>query len=282
MTSTVTIAGTITAYGSNQRADGVYQLGARFFEDWYSTADSKAEIRERPVADGAFGIDRDWRASLPLQMSGRFRGPTWLTMMNTLRTALSTGVGVTVAVTDDLGTTSRVMSVRRFVPHPNPGAQMCTFDCDMVAVDPNRYGPAQAPFTGLPTPGTGTAWPAVWPADWGTGGDPGRVSATNLGSATTYPVLEIIGGLSAGAELVELSTGSVIRLDREIPATSTAFINLRTGRAYLDMPANDIGGFLTRRDWWSMPPGVARTVQFNPLGITSGTPRLTVRFSPAY
>jgi hypothetical protein len=152
----------------------------------------------------------------------------------------------------------------------------------MLAVDPARYGPAESVSTGIAVAGSGYTWPAVWPADWGIGGVDGRVSVTNDGSVETWPIMQVTGGLSAGVELVEVITGSRLRLDRQIPLGSTAYFNARTGRAYLDSTANDISGFMTGRDWWSVPPGATRTVQFNPLGAVTGTPVLTVTIAPAY
>lgn len=282
----VTINSGLTLDGQYQQAGGVLQVTPEFFADWYSVSDSKEQPRERPAAEGAFGIDRDWRASLPLALSGWFRGPDWLQMMNALRVGLSTGTSVTIAVTDDDGTTSRVVSVRRFKPRPNPSAQSFTFDAVLVALDPNRYGAEQSFSTGLPTSGSGAPWPAVWSPgyEWGAGGDPGRVSASNAGATTTYPVLEVVGGLGDGVELVEITTGSYLRLERSIPASSTVFFDTRTGGVFMDTPANDVSGLLTRRDWggFAIPQGGTRTIQFNGLGAVTGTPRLTVRFAPAY
>lgn len=270
--------------GTTPAPEGTYILERGFFDAWYSTSDSKADVRERPAGDGAFGIDRDWRTALALPMTGRFRGAGWPAMLASLQAAVNTGQGVTVTVSDDLGTSSRVVSVRRFTPRPMPGAKLCYFDMDLLATDPRRYGPVLSPSTGLAVAGTGQPWPQVWPATWGTGGSSGRVTATNFGTAPTSPLLFVTGGLDAGVQLVEITTGSYLQLDRLIPAGSTAYFNTRTSRVYLENPANDISGWLTRRDWagFRIPAGGTRTVQFNNLGIASGTPSLTVQFSPAY
>lgn len=255
--------------------------------DWFTIPESKTDVRERPVADGAFDIDRDWRSSVALSLVGHYLGSDAVDAAQAaedLTRALGAGRQLPIAVTDPLRTTTRQVSIQK-VTIPDDGAlDEVSFAIDMIARDPNRYGAELAPFTGLPTAGTGYVWPAVWPADWGTGGDPGRVSATNAGTATTYPVLEVRGGLGSGAELVEIMTGSYLRLERDIPSTSTVFFDTRTGGAYIDQPSNDVSGLLTRRDWggFAVPAGATRTVQFNALGVVSGTPRLTVRYAPAY
>lgn len=280
MTAIVKV-GSIAMDGTYRQEEGIYRVGPRFFSDWYSVPDSKADIRERPVAHGAFGIATDWRSSLVLEMDGWFRSDAWLSMMNALRATASTGRMVTVSVTDDEGTTSRDVSVRRFVPAPDPGARVCEFSMLMVALDPLRYGPAAAVSTGLPTGGSGIVYPITYPISYGVAGNPGRVTVSNAGTAPAYSVLEITGGMSGGFELTEVTTGRVIRFERPVPAGSTVYLNPRTGRASID-GQSDVSGYLTRKEWWSVPAGGSRTVQFNSLGVVTGTPTLTARTAPAY
>ncbi|WP_294978358.1 hypothetical protein [uncultured Microbacterium sp.] len=264
--------------------DGDYIVESGFFSDWYSVSQSKTEIRERAVADGAFGIDRDWRSGLGLQMLGRFRGDAWPTMLADLSRVAALGTTVDVTVSDAVGVSTRRVQVRKFVPKPMPGAKLCYFAMDLFAVDPKRYGPEQIASTGLPTSGTGQPWPQPWPADWGTGGDPGRVTLVNPGTADTSPLLAVSGGLDGGVQLVEITTGAYLQLDRVIPLGSTAFFNTRTSRVYLDIPDNDISGFTSRRGWegFQIPAGGTRIIQFNGQGAVSGTPTLIARFSPAF
>ena len=263
--------------------DGQYVVHRPFFDAWYSKPDSKEEVRERPAAHGAYGIDRDWRSALALTMDGRFRGANWPSMLAALEAAAGVGTPITVTVSDDLGVSSRSVNVRRFRPRPMPGANLCYFEMDLIAVDPRRYGTLLTPSTGLPVSGTGQPWPQVWPATWGTGGSDGRVSGVNTGSETTSPILTVTGGLSLGVQLVEITTGSYLQLDRVIPAGTTVYFDTRTSRVYLDDPANDISSFTTRRDWagFQIPAGATRTVQFNGLGVATGTPTLTMRYAPA-
>ena len=278
MTAIVRI-GAVTMDGTYQVADEVFQVGPRFFRDWYSVPDSKSDINERPLAHGAFGIAREWRSSLVLEMAGWFRGDSWLSMLNALRAAVSTGAPITVFVTDDQGTTSRKVSVRRFVPSPDPGARVCEFSILMVAVNPLRYGPEISVSTGLPTPGGGLAYPLVYPVSFGAAGNPGRVIVSNPGTAETFSMLEVTGGMSGGFEFTEIITGRVNRFVRPVPAGSTVLINLRTGRAFLDGPS-DGTQYWTRQERWSVPRGGSRTIQFAALGVVTGTPTLTARTAP--
>lgn len=281
MTSTVT-------FGSlpmqTVPATGVYIIDAKFFQDWYTVSDSKTAHRERVLADGAFGVDRVWRAALPLTMRGRFRGPSWPSMLAALRAAASTGRPVTVTVSDPMGVSSRTVTVEDFVPYPNPGAGVVNFDLVMVAEDPLMYGQTVSTTpVGPPTAGTGQPWPQVWPATWGTGGTDGRATAANSGGAATPLKVTVTGDLSGGVELACITNGRFLRLERVIPAGSAAIFDAALGRAYLDTPSNDITGFMTRREWegFLIPAGGSSTVQFTPIGTPTGSPTMTLTWAPA-
>lgn len=253
-------------------------------KDWYTLPPAKTEVRERPLNDGAFGFSSDYRQSQVVTVEGVYIGDNRADLQVAREQLLQAARGplIPLQVTDELGTTTRQVSVRG-LPIPDDHGQLSfTFSVDCLAVDPNRYGPVVSSTTGLAVAGTGYTWPAVWPADWGAGGRDGRATITNSGTVDTWPLLAVTGGLSAGVQLVEVVTGSVLQLARQIPLGSTAYFSARTGRVYLDSTANDITGFLTRREWWPVPAGATRTVQFNPLGTVTGVPTLTLSVAPAY
>jgi hypothetical protein len=274
-------AGGLTFYGAAHPSG----LHFRRLIDWDGLPESKNQPRSRPNGHGAFGMGKDWREGIAVSWEGRYQAATRAAAVE-MRRRLAGELGdndIRVTVTDELGPTFRDVSVRRV----NLGDMLglgFEFSVDTFAVDPRRYGPEQTFTTGLPTAGTGYPWPAVWPADWGTGGDPGRLTMTNAGTTDTDPILEVRGGLAGGVELVETTTGSYLRLERDIPDGSTVIFDTRTQRVYLDDPANDVSTFLTRRDWagFAIPKASSRTIQFNGLGEQSGSPLLTARLSPAY
>lgn len=282
MTSTLTLAG-ITMFGNRQHVDNAIEIDGQFFQDWYSISDSKSDVRERPSKNGAFGIDADYRTALPLTVNGRCRGVGWPAQLASLRAALGTGRAVTATVNDDMGLSNRKVSVRRFTPVPNPGASILEFEAVLAATDPLMYGATQTVIVGVPTAGTGQPWPQVWPAQWGTPGNSGRGTAVNTGSQPTPLTLSVSGGLDAGVELVEITTGSRLVLNRPIPVGSAAVFDASIGRVYLDTPTNDITGFVTRREWagFQIPRLGQSVVQFNPLGTQTGTPTLTLMWAPA-
>ena len=254
--------------------------------DWYTLPASKTPIRARPLGShGAFSIDRDWLDSAAISVEGWFLGESLAECVAAKRSLASVGGGqmATVTVTDAEGASSRSVSIRQISILDDYDETAFGFVVDMIAPDPRRYGAPVTTSTGLPSSGTGQPWPQVWPADWGTPGSPGRVTATNTGTASTALLLTVAGGLSGGVELVAVGSGRVLRLERVIPNGSTVMFDAATGRVYLDARANDITGFLTKREWdgFIVPGGGSVTVQMNPLGVTSGTPTLTVQYAPA-
>jgi hypothetical protein len=253
--------------------------------DWYKISDSKSEIRERPQAHGANPVDQDWRESLALTWKCHFAGQSRADVLNARREvhrALAVNVPVDFTLTDDLGPTTRSVSVRS-VPMPDEhGQPVFDFTINAIADDPRRYGPAQVVSTGLGSSGGGVAWPMVWPADWGTPGASNRLTITNSGDEETSSVFSVTGGLAAGFEFNHVEDGYLIRFERVVPDGGTVHIDMETGAAWLDNPANDMSGFLTRREFWSVPGGTSHQVAFRSLGAFTGTPILSASTRPAY
>lgn len=256
--------------------------------DWYSLSASKSPINQRPQATGGFGVSRDWRESLVFTIKGGFWGASHvdaLVARDVLMEAVATGEPVTVRVTDDNGPFSRTVSVRSLVIDDDHGRKTFTFTMDMEAPDPLRYGAVVSLTTDVPVSGGGLLFPlgttltAFW--DFGMDGASGRVLASNPGTAPTYSDLSVTGGLELGFIATDRSTGEDVRFDRPIPVGSTVTINQRTGRATID-GQSDVSGFLTRRNFFSVPPGETHQIQFAPLGAITGTPQLTVSTAPAY
>lgn len=252
---------------------------------WYDVSESKSEIRERPQAHGAFGLDQEWRESLLISLEGAYVGDDIVEAARakrTLKRALAQNVPVEMLVTDPEGPTSRVVSVRNLRVPDDHGQTRWRFSADVIALDPRRYGPEVVTSTGLPQPGSGLVWPITYPVNWGTPGDPGRITVANPGDEETVPLLEVAGGLDGGFELVNVSTGQLIRFERHLPAGSTVFVDMEQGLAYIDDPSNDVSAFLTRREFWTVPAGESFDVQFGGIGAVTGTPILTARTRPAY
>ena len=157
---------------------------------------------------------------------------------------------------------------------------VATFEIPVKAIDPRKYGTEVVQTVGLPTSSGGMTFPVIFPAEFGTPGDSGRIITTNTGEAETVSSIEVTGGLD-GFSAVCVELGQELRFERTIPVGSSVLVDLRSGQATID-GQSPVSGFLTRREWWTVPPGATRTIQFNSIGAVSGTPTMTVRTSPAY
>lgn len=267
--------------------DGFY-LKSKGLTDWYAGAESKSDVNERPQAHGAFGIGNDWSSSVAISVGGVFAGATEAEALHAAARLSALGGGgrkVTMAVTDALGTTSRVLSLRR-VGIPDFGTEsVFDFALDFIAADPLRYGPELSASTGVPVSGGGLLFPlgtnplAYW--DFGADGSSGRVSIENVGTADVWPDLIVTGGLGGGFVATNVTTGDTVRFERPIPGESVVRINQRTGMASID-GQSDVSGFITVRGFFSVPAGETHQIQFSELGAVTGTPQFTATLSPGY
>lgn len=278
---------TITLAGVVFHDDGTPGWNFRRLRDWRGVPDSKQQKPSRPPGQSgtfrSFDTSRDGvTPSFDVIYTGSSEAEA-LAAWDDLAAAVSPVAEVLMTVADALHTTSRMVTIRRAELDDHRGLKNILGSIDCHAADAFRYGTDHVATTGLPVSGGGFRWNARWPARWGTGGDPGRAIQLNSGKQpTSKNLLAVSGGLDSGFSVINIEDGREIRLERVIPAGQTAYVDLRTGRAYLDTPANDITSFLTRYTPWSVPAGGLRTLQFNSLGGSSGTPTLTATTSPAF
>jgi hypothetical protein len=256
-------------------------------DDWYSTGDSKSTIDERPEADGAFNILRDWRPSLPITIVGWYRGPDRASVRaarRQLQLAIANGSEVDINFTDEDESTSRGLSIRSMVPGNTSGLSF-PITIDGVALDPTAYGTEETYSTGVPSSGGGLLFPLgttptkYW--DFGADGVSGRVTVTNNGTKETYPSLAVSGGVGDGFIVTDVTTGEFVTFSRNIPVGSTVSINQRTGVAVID-GQSDVSGSITTYGFFSIGPGETHVIQFSPLGTVTGTPQFTVTAQDAY
>jgi hypothetical protein len=251
-------------------------------------------VNERPAAHGASGIGTDWRAALAFAVSGVFRSSQddpeaahmdAVSAMTFIGSVLGKNRPAKVVVDDGGIATSRVASVRNVKIEDTRGGGVVQFTADLVAPDPRRYGqPVDYPGVGAKTSGGGLTFPlgtnptAYW--DFGADGTTNRLAVTNLGTAESFPLLKVSGGVSSGFVVTDVTTGAVVQFSRLIPVGSQVTVNQRTGRASID-GQSDVSANITIRQFFSIPPGQTHILQFTPLG-PSGGPKLFVTLAPAF
>lgn len=255
---------------------------------WYDAAPSRYEADDRPQGHGTFGPGKIYRGARVVSLQGSWSGDDLVSAYQArdqLAAIQADGLESPFVVNDALGSRWINAGVNT-APTSDDGLYQpyFKFAFDVIASDPFKYG-AEIPVpTGLPSDSSGLVWPlgsGTTYFDWGTPGATGRALIRNDGTAETYPVIDVTGGLDGGVQLTWVPTGDVVRLERAIPATSVVTFDARTGRVTIDGD-NDITGFLTRSSWWSVPPGTSGEIQFNSIGAVTGTPTLTARIAPAY
>ena len=149
------------------------------------------------------------------------------------------------------------------------------------ATDPRLYNAdASSVTTQLATSaGSGLAFPLGWPADFGPLPAGGQLAATNIGSASTWPVF-ILNGPLTGPVITELATGRQIRF-------ASTFVIAAGQQVVIDTDARTVllNG-VSRRDqvtaaqWF--PIGGGQTVQIGFTAALAETGLLTVQWRDAW
>lgn len=158
------------------------------------------------------------------------------------------------------------------------------------ANDPRKYGVAVNPST-VPAASTGGLdWITGGGLDWITGGglnwgsntSTGVVSATNSGTADTWPTFTIAanGGTVVNPTLVDVG-GNVISFALTLSGTDVLVVSTNPLSRYAQYNGADTMGRATSQQWWNVAPGATDTVSFGSASFT-GAPSLTMSLAPAY
>jgi hypothetical protein len=253
---------------------------------WHDAAPTKYGAENRPQGHGTFRPGRVYRGTRVVSIEGSWTGSSIEDAYRARELLAALPADESPLEVEDILRTTRMIGALAKAPRIDDDiySPFFTFDFDVVsASDPFRYGDPVVDTTGLPVAGSGIVWPlgtgGAW-LNWGTTGDLGRVETPNDGTAETYSLLEVTGGMSLGFLLTWVPTGQLISFDREVPPGSTITIDPSKGSAVID-GQSDVSGYLTISDYWFVPPGETGSIQFAAKGVVTGTPTLTARTSPA-
>lgn len=256
---------------------------------WYALADAEVDFDKRPNAHGTYPLGTVYLDAHKPILVGQYYGATSLDALiarERLTAMFNGGRVVTLRVVDELRPTSRVVQVVDFDAPFRYGFEWFPFDLSFVATDPRRYeattvvGPAP-----LPSSGTGLVWPLGSSSpyfDWGTVGTLGQVTFTNTGITETFPKIEVggAGSFDGGFYVTEIETGRVLRYETATYPGEVVLFDNRTQRATIN--GADVTGGLSRREWFTVPPGATRRYQINSIGSTTGALAITLSAAPAY
>jgi hypothetical protein len=137
---------------------------------WTSLAESKAEVRERPQAHGAFDPGTDWRKSLAISLKVAWLGDDQQELEQAIDSLNDLGAldhPVPLSVTTTAGTRSRTVSIRSIDPPDGHGrSNLGDIPIDMIAMDPRVYSPAASDITGPPRHGGGLLFDSPFRTGW--------------------------------------------------------------------------------------------------------------------
>lgn len=254
-------------------------------DGWNSLSGSKADVVERPQAHGAFDPGTDWRQSGVFALTVAFVGAAYADTVAAIRNL--TGLGAVdsllpLVVTDESGSTTRMVSIRKIdVPDLHGLPSVGGIALDLLAPDPFAYGDSTSASTGLPKAGGGVQFPVQFPVNFGVAGDDGRAIFTNTGTAPTPLRFKVSGGMSDGFTLRCVETGDTLTFVRPLDVSDYVILDSYDASVLLN-GVSPVSGFLVQDDWWTVPPGGTRTVQFNAIGVVTGVPTLELSGAPAY
>lgn len=252
-------------------------------DGWFGSPPVRADVEDRPNADGAEDVDKHFRSARVLRFTGALIGSDPFSAQDELMDAFAAvqadGVPFPLTVTTDVGprTVTGTLQGEASVT-PDFSMQRATVVATIVCFDPVKYGPAVVQSTGLPSAGGGLEYPLGDPAGalyYGAVGASGRVTVVNTGRAATWPFFRVSGQLDGGFEIRCVDTGDTLRYERVVPAGTSVTIDSRTGAVLID-DVSDASTYLTRDGFFSVPPMGSCEIQFSALSTSSGTPTLEV------
>lgn len=151
----------------------------------------------------------------------------------------------------------------------------CSYQLQLWAPDPYRYGATSEGSTPFPAPvaGRGLRYPLFTPDGFLSYGGPlpatGTVEISNPGTAEAYPVYEITGPTPAsGFEIVDTTGGGRFKFMSVVPTGATLRVDTADGSAVINGTA-DRGGDLIVTRWPTIPRESSSIVAFQPLAETT-------------
>lgn len=134
------------------------------------------------------------------------------------------------------------------------------------ATDPRVYGLAQqTQATGLASPPTdGLVFPITAPLVFGTGRAGGQMVVTNTGGASSWPLFQIKGPITAPV-ITNLDTGQVLAFSSSLVLASTDTLTIDTDSRAVTLAGVSRNNTLAVRQWFPVLPGSTR------IGFTAST-----------
>jgi hypothetical protein len=247
---------------------------------------------DRPQSHGAFDLP-GWRTGRSVGLSGtvlcntRAAAASIVQRMNSL---LAAGQAGEISVADDdlpTMTASVRLADTPVVDWSGHGGFTVVYAFEFWAADPLRYGGASTLETGFPVLAGGLEFDLFTDGTTDTGflefgaeSSLGRITASNEGTADSWPQFTVTGPVPA-FQIVEVESGRRLVFSRAVNAGDVLVIDSATGTVVLNGGDVDYSGYLTTAEWAPIPAGGSASFAFLPVS-GAGTGTLAVTWRPAW
>lgn len=159
------------------------------------------------------------------------------------------------------------------------------FQLHLIAPDPKKYGQSSTGSTGVPLDGgglyydLGTSPAAPGVLDYGAVGNPGTVTMSNTGTASTSPVFVVTGSMPTGFTITETQSGRRLTFATAVIPGQILRLDSADGTVTLD-DDTDRTADLVRAEWTQLKPESSSTWLFEALDSTDA--KMTVEVTPAW
>lgn len=255
-------------------------------DGWDDSPPVRLEATEREQDDGAYDADTFYGARL-LTLTGRADAPDKATMQAAKRRLAQVCADLRAglkALSCDEADRTRYAYVRRAadVKVKDQGARMFSWQLQLLAPDPRKYGAAATVATGLANvAGGGATFPMAMPLIFaGAAGATGAIVVTNAGAYASRPTFRILGPVTDPV-LENLTTGQRLRFaGLSLGAGDYLDVDTDARSAVLNGSASRRGTVASDSEWWSLAPG-DNQVRFLAAAYTAAA-QLQVTYRPAW
>lgn len=285
----------LTWAGITIAGDGSSVYNLRGLSGWKGDLPpARFDSDDRPNAHGAFGSPV-WASERTVSLVGECRTNTQRdALLNALDAATpfsGNEAPATLAVTlAGLSLTAAAQVIRSGrIRNPGEwGLGRFGFQIDWRCTDPLLYGAAvtRGPLVQAAATG-GLVFPLFMPSgvlSWGTLPVPQLASLTNPGNADAPVSFTVAAGatnLAGGFQIIETTTGRLLRYVDDVPAGQFVVFNTADGSVLLNGDT-DRRSSVTVAQWTPVPRASTRTYYLAQLGGTSTTASLTATMRPTY
>jgi hypothetical protein len=273
-------------------AGGQWIVNPQATTGWYDGVGPRLNLQDAPRSHGAYRAN-SYNAERTIVVPGKYDGrsiPAAIAARDYVTGLYANGTQQLLTVAGN-GISRSAMVEMGAQPKLSPFvASNFDFQLTLTAADPRKYGGASISTTGPAASTGGLDWITGGGLDWITGGglnwgsttSTGVVSATNPGTADSWPTFTIAanGGSIVNPVLTDYG-GNVMSFALTLSGTDTLVISMNPLTRYAQYNGTDTMGRATSAQWWNVAAGATDTVSFGALSF-SGSPSLSMSLAPAY